>query len=310
MYITHTRKNSEKCISPPRVRSQSAMEYLMTYGWAILIIAVVLAALFELGVFNPMTFAPKASPGSCQVIRPEGAGTTNFMSIEGECNGEIPQYVAAFTTGPITIHNPSENSFPNGYTMTAWVKYVNPITECGYVLGIENVTHEPRGGLVLSCSGLPSPYAESINQTGVGVSSPNPTLNYGQWYFMAADWNPANSIISLYIDGVFYNGSDTISPTSMIMNGPNYYYVIGGQNTVSAWNGYIADAQLYNTALSANGLKALYQEGIGGAPIKIQNLVGWWPLNGNAQDYSGNNNNGQATGVTYSGSWTNGYTAP
>ena len=33
-------------------RAQSAMEYLMTYGWAILIIAVVLAALFSLGVFS------------------------------------------------------------------------------------------------------------------------------------------------------------------------------------------------------------------------------------------------------------------
>jgi len=33
-------------------RAQSAMEYLMTYGWAILIIAVVLGALFVLGVFN------------------------------------------------------------------------------------------------------------------------------------------------------------------------------------------------------------------------------------------------------------------
>ena len=34
------------------LKAQSAMEYLMTYGWAILIIAVVLAALFELGVFG------------------------------------------------------------------------------------------------------------------------------------------------------------------------------------------------------------------------------------------------------------------
>ncbi len=33
-------------------KAQSAMEYLMTYGWAILIIAVVLAALFALGVFS------------------------------------------------------------------------------------------------------------------------------------------------------------------------------------------------------------------------------------------------------------------
>jgi hypothetical protein len=40
-------------IGPGRIRSQSAMEYLMTYGWAILIIAVVLAALFSLGLFSP-----------------------------------------------------------------------------------------------------------------------------------------------------------------------------------------------------------------------------------------------------------------
>ena len=34
------------------MKAQSAMEYLMTYGWAILIIAVVLGALFSLGVFS------------------------------------------------------------------------------------------------------------------------------------------------------------------------------------------------------------------------------------------------------------------
>ena len=33
-------------------KAQSAMEYLMTYGWAILIIAVVLGVLFNIGVFN------------------------------------------------------------------------------------------------------------------------------------------------------------------------------------------------------------------------------------------------------------------
>jgi hypothetical protein len=34
------------------VKAQSAMEYLMTYGWAFLIIAVVLGALFQLGAFS------------------------------------------------------------------------------------------------------------------------------------------------------------------------------------------------------------------------------------------------------------------
>ncbi|ASI13969.1 hypothetical protein Mia14_0666 [Candidatus Mancarchaeum acidiphilum] len=37
-------------------KAQSAMEYLMTYGWAILIVAIVLAALYVLGVFNGSTF--------------------------------------------------------------------------------------------------------------------------------------------------------------------------------------------------------------------------------------------------------------
>ncbi len=34
------------------MRAQSALEYLMTYGWAILIIGVVLGALFSLNIFN------------------------------------------------------------------------------------------------------------------------------------------------------------------------------------------------------------------------------------------------------------------
>ena len=34
-------------------KAQSALEYLMTYGWAILIIVIVGTVLFALGVFNP-----------------------------------------------------------------------------------------------------------------------------------------------------------------------------------------------------------------------------------------------------------------
>jgi hypothetical protein len=40
------------------------MEYLMTYGWAILIIAVVLAALFALGIFNGSNLVTNACQAS------------------------------------------------------------------------------------------------------------------------------------------------------------------------------------------------------------------------------------------------------
>ena len=45
-------------------RAQSAMEYLMTYGWAILVVLIALGALFYLGVFSPTT------PSICQISAP------------------------------------------------------------------------------------------------------------------------------------------------------------------------------------------------------------------------------------------------
>ncbi len=73
----------------------------------------------------------------------------------------------------------------------------------------------------------------------------------------------------------------------------------------------MADVQLYNTSLDQNSITALYQEGIGGAPIDLQNLVGWWPLNGNANDYSGNGYNGNINGnVLFTDNWLGSYTPP
>ena len=34
-------------------KSQSALEYMMTYGWAILVIVIVAAVLYSLGIFSP-----------------------------------------------------------------------------------------------------------------------------------------------------------------------------------------------------------------------------------------------------------------
>ena len=42
----------ENQVSKRHKKLHSAMEYLMTYGWSILIIAVALGALYSLGLFN------------------------------------------------------------------------------------------------------------------------------------------------------------------------------------------------------------------------------------------------------------------
>ena len=93
---------------------------------------------------------------------------------------------------------------------------------------------------------------------------------------------------------------------------PTYPFTIGAGNggATDYFNGYISNVQVYNTPLSANGIETLYLEGIGGTPIDLQNLVGWWPLNGNANDYSGNGYNGVANSISYSANRYGGYTAP
>ena len=45
-------------------------------------------------------------------------------------------------------------------------------------------------------------------------------------------------------------------------------------------------------------MSQLYYRGIGGSPVLAPAITdeGWWPLNGNTNDYSGNNNNGFGAG--------------
>ncbi len=65
-------------------KSQAAMEFLMTYGWAILIVLIVLAVLYGLGVFNPNTINNICNPdgqiSSCEIKLVSGT-TPNSNSI-------------------------------------------------------------------------------------------------------------------------------------------------------------------------------------------------------------------------------------
>jgi len=57
----------------PRMgKGQTAIEFLMTYGWAILAVVIVVAVLFYLGVFSPRNVAPN----SCQL--PAGFSCYSF----------------------------------------------------------------------------------------------------------------------------------------------------------------------------------------------------------------------------------------
>ncbi len=298
---------------PRRAKAQSAMEYLMTYGWSILIIAIVLGVLYYLGVFNSATLAPMAQPGSCQVFRPNGAGTSYDAGLSGTCNNELPEYVAQFngqgTGGPassaIITQLSHQYADTGGTTFTGWIyPYSLPsgnnliiISTSPEFAGFDFVTH----GTSLWF------YACGPGNDGGG------TLNADTWQFVAATVSSdVNSLVTLYIDGVVVS-TNQYSGTLGSKYGISNYWAIGSPNGCSGgstFNGLISNVQIYNTSLSQEEITALYDEGIGGAPVRLQNIAGWWPLNGNAEDYSGNNYDGTTKNVTYINSWTNGYAAP
>jgi len=69
-------------------RAQSAMEYLMTYGWAILIIAIVLGALFSLGVFSSSSFVGTTCiPGSGYLCSSPVLHGGTFTATVGQATG-------------------------------------------------------------------------------------------------------------------------------------------------------------------------------------------------------------------------------
>lgn len=316
-----------------RSRAQSSMEYIMTYGWAVIIIAVILATLFELGVFNSTFLGPREPPGACWVLRPAGPGTVINAGLEGECSGLPPQFVANFNGQSTNVSAPiSTLSMLNTgqFSATAWVfsrgstgteqmafsagsdvcytSYSSGPNDTGVIL-LAAPAYSGNAG-----SGLPDYFKVAAciwNSTYSGsqweyASVPFQSSDYGQWEFMAATYN--GTYLDFYLNGVLV-GSE-LAPGKMLE--PVNYISIGNmQSPISSakfwFNGSISDIQIYNISLDPSEVYYLYHKDLGSPPAALDGLVLWLPLNGNSNDYSGNTNGGEFYNGIYQG-WINNYT--
>ena len=103
-------------------RSQSALEYMMTYGWAILIIVIVAVILYSMGIFNPSSSVTFTS-----------SGFSPFTVSSSLCNNL--GYKIAIISGPIpnnanyiTINKVFVTSATGANTTTASYTLTNPVT--------------------------------------------------------------------------------------------------------------------------------------------------------------------------------------
>lgn len=276
--------------TPSAYRGQSAIEYLMSYAWMFVIIVIVIIALFSLSAYSPVN-VPKAIPGSCQVSRPGGPYTTTLISLEGVCNNLLPKFV--------TQMSQSANSYiliplvdvSNTFTLTFWA--------------YPNDTGSSPQNLV---------YANGISggsAFGSGWSNDNPPVPVAwQFFTIVVNTGLTSNQITLYINGT-YQGAKTqasASVNSVDIGGP---IPSATPTPLYAFQGQISNVQVYTTAFTVNQVDPLYYEGLGGTPIDLKDLLAWWPLNGNSNDYSGNNRNAQGQGgLDFSGILTQAYVIP
>ncbi|MDE1762478.1 MAG: LamG domain-containing protein, partial [Candidatus Micrarchaeota archaeon] len=124
-----------------------------------------------------------------------------------------------------------------------------------------------------------------------------------RWTHVAETYNGAT--LTGYVNGTLiatasFTRSVDPTPTSQ-------FYTLGYPNTANCgsglpFTGEVANYQFYNVTLSGVQVKSLYNTGIGAPPLTSNGLLIWWPLNGNANDYSGNGASGSSNGpVTFPG---------
>ncbi|MDE1834893.1 MAG: LamG domain-containing protein, partial [Candidatus Micrarchaeota archaeon] len=194
----------------------------------------------------------------------------------------------------------------NSFTILAWVYWPSSTNlaggcgsnnDCGYAWSGPASTNQGFGIFSRGDLWYLNFYDDDLE------CSTGPSNN--QWYQFGASWNSTTKNRVIWVNGASAcsgtSGGNLVTSSPLIIGS-----AAGTWDTSASMEGSIANLQLYNTSLSASQISSLYQEGIEGAPISFNSLVGWWDLNGNENfnganvtDYSSNQIYGTPTAVPY-----------
>lgn len=349
---------------------QAALEFLMTYGWAILAVLVVISALAYFGVLNPVNYLPE------RCTLGAGFGCTDISvganGAEILLQNKLPQsYV--ITAASITANGATCSAGINDITLGSGDSATLSIPNCN-LAGIRgkkrvaiNITyhdagssfsHSLRGDAITSVSGssyftsghalqfdgvsnyLAVDNGSDFNLTGnstiaawvnassmmsgsgviirwdgstgftLRVSNTGQLLyNYwnavsawhdvpdvgplravpGQWSFVAIVIRIPQKKVDFYVDG-------KLSSTVDLPDAPGAdtgNVVIGGMSYGQYFRGQMDELQVYNRALSASEIAALYNNGAGQYGYAAPDMVAGWHFDeGNgttAVDFTGGN---------------------
>jgi hypothetical protein len=140
------------------LRAQAALEYLMTYGWAILIIVIAIGALYAMGVFNvgaSATCSPCFPAGSDFTYQDHSVvGNTLYLSVQEGPNEIVVTNVTA--ANGATSYNDTQVTIPSNAHQVLLVDVTGLTSASSYALDIvvtytrNNIPHTQTATLHVS----------------------------------------------------------------------------------------------------------------------------------------------------------------
>ena len=192
---------------------------------------------------------------------------------------EIPDTPSVSIAGAISI-----DAWINPTTTVAFQtilsKYDSPANQLSYILGVN-----AGGGLRFVV------YQTGDGSISRGVDTASGFVPTGTFTHVAATFDPATQAIKIYVNGVDTNAALIAGSTSVFAIFDSTAAVRIGDVVNSGggpvlFAGLIDEVDLFNRALSASEVQAIYNAG---TPPPA-NMISWWPANGHFNDIIGPNN--------------------
>ena len=235
--------------------------------------------------------------------RPMNYSPQGIISLKQAAAVEAATFNASRLKPSIILNNyiaPISNNFAS-HTISAWI-YLNSYSSAPQVIYSEGTPSETLVWQILPDASLQLGIYNGAQWNFVNSSAPIPLH---QWTFISGVITKVPGSTAYLVPIEYINetiaGVESKNIETFGTNPSAHYFAIGGNVSASLkdFNGSIANLQIYNTSLSNLQIDTLYQEGISGQPLAKESLLGWFPLNGNANEYTGNINFTTADNVTY-----------
>ena len=217
-------------------RSQSALEYMMTYGWAILIIVIVAVVLYSMGIFSPSSFLSFSGITGLSGFQPASAACASNGQMIVKLSNSLGYQVSinsinVTTSSGVSVTQPESATLNPGQTEEFLVFGICPKTSGSSFSDTITVAYtEPS-------QPIPGPY--SLSGTAKGTST-TPTYNtftaYNlpgnvPWTVVYAGMNQTTSASSMTFVSL-PNSAWQIYPVTV--NGQTYYPIYAAGNNISA----------------------------------------------------------------------------